>query len=265
VGNADYRREDRRELPAVRELGLGYANLARCSWRTACRTTRRGRAWPVPSPPHDGHAYAPPLGRRRMALAGFHDNAEPWSTCCACTRPSSKIDEDVVPPSCSRPHRRRGPCRRAAEQFVCATRRRRARTDRTIGCSWTVTPPASSPTSTGQDQEAVGGARCRSSTRPCACLAAARLQPGPGRRHRRLHRRAQDIVGAPTSRPSTWRCSPARWATNIHYSARAMMVVQPFISGAISKTVNMPRRDRRRHRTAPHRRLRLASRPLRST
>ena len=52
------------------------------------------------------------------------------------------------------------------------------------------------------------------------------------------------IIGAPAlRRPSTCRCSPARWATTrstTWATSRMMGAVQPFISGAISKTVNMP-------------------------
>ena len=64
------------------------------------------------------------------------------------------------------------------------------------------------------------------------------------RRHHRLHRRAQDRSSARrTSRPSTCRCSPARWATTpstTWATCKMMGAVQPFLSGAICKTVNMP-------------------------
>ena len=65
-----------------------------------------------------------------------------------------------------------------------------------------------------------------------------------GRGHRGVHRRAQ-LGGRTrrTSRRSTTRCSTARWASEpIHYMGhvRMMAAAQPFISGAISKTVNMP-------------------------
>ncbi len=68
--------------------------------------------------------------------------------------------------------------------------------------------------------------------------------PEPGRRDRRLHRRAQDDPGgARTSPPSTSPVFACSMGDNtIHYlgHVRMMGAVQPFISGAISKTVNMP-------------------------
>ena len=69
-----------------------------------------------------------------------------------------------------------------------------------------------------------------------------------GRGDPRLHRRARDDRrGARTSRPSTCRSSTARSSRStasgrIHYMGhvRMMGAIQPFLSGAISKTVNMP-------------------------
>ena len=66
----------------------------------------------------------------------------------------------------------------------------------------------------------------------------------PGRRDHRLHRRAQVDRRAPrTWRPSTWPVFACSMGDNtIHYlgHVRMMGAVQPFISGAISKTVNLP-------------------------
>ena len=66
----------------------------------------------------------------------------------------------------------------------------------------------------------------------------------PDRRDRRLHRRAQVDPGRPAPAPPStspvFACSMGDNA--IHYSGHVKMMgaVQPFISGAISKTVNMP-------------------------
>ncbi len=55
-------------------------------------------------------------------------------------------------------------------------------------------------------------------------------------------------------RCSTARSRPTAAQRSIHYTAhlKMMAAAQPFLSGAISKTVNMPeRRDRRRHHATP--------------
>ena len=91
-------------------------------------------------------------------------------------------------------------------------------------------------------------------------LDAARLRRRPGRRHRRLHRRAQVDRRRPAPRPpSTCRCSPARWATTSSTTSghvRMMAAVQPFISRRHLEDREHARRgDGRGGRAAPHRRL----------
>ena len=71
-----------------------------------------------------------------------------------------------------------------------------------------------------------------------------RLRRRPDRRDRGLHRRAQvDPRRAAPAAGAPRRSSPARWATTPSTTSghvKMMAAVQPFISGAISKTVNMP-------------------------
>ena len=71
----------------------------------------------------------------------------------------------------------------------------------------------------------------------------ARLRAARGRGDRRVHRRAEHVVGAPyvkTEHYPVFDCAIGERA--IHYMGHVKMMgaVQPFISGAISKTVNLP-------------------------
>ena len=80
-------------------------------------------------------------------------------------------------------------------------------------------------------------------------LEQARLHAAAGQGDRRVHRRARDHrrraapQGRSTCRCSTARSRPRNGARSIHYMGhiKMMAAVQPFISGAISKTVNMPK------------------------
>ena len=107
------------------------------------------------------------------------------------------------------------------------------------------TRPASSPTWAWSSSRSWSvAARCRSSTRRSrgrfSGSATTTTRP---RRSPTTSTRPPRSWMPPESSPSICRFSPVPWADNtIHYMGhvRMMGAVQPFISGAISKTVNMP-------------------------
>ena len=76
----------------------------------------------------------------------------------------------------------------------------------------------------------------------------ARLQPAAGQGNRRVHRRARDHRRGAALKDAhlpVFDCAfkPARGVRSIHYMGHIKMVgaTQPFLSGAISKTVNVPK------------------------
>ena len=139
---------------------------------------------------------------------------------------------------------RRRRARRAVRRAQLPGDGARARPGRS-GCSWTATRPASSPTSASSRRRSWSAAgRCRSSTRPCrgrcAVLGYSAEQVAGDRR---VHRRAQvdrRSAGAAPEHLAVFACSMGDNAIHYHGHVRMMGAVQPFISGAISKTVNMP-------------------------
>ena len=199
-----------------------------------------------------GHAYATSArtAARMGPFAGYHaDTRRHARTCCACTAPRwPRSTRSWCRPTCSRPPRRPGtaPSSSASSHGVRNSQASRAgaRPAPSV-CSWTATPPASSPTSGwSRPRSWSAAAPCRSSTRPCP-------GPWPARLHARSRSRTSSPTSTSTSRSSgrpTWpgehlpvfACSMGD--NTIHYlgHVRMMGAVQPFISGAISKTVNVP-------------------------
>ena len=200
-----------------------------------------------------GHAYATSArtAARMGPFAGYAENARAHAQGAAHAprRGGRRSTRSWSRPSC---------CRAAQQAWDDACRARRAVRRAQLAGHRCWRPPAPSACmmdcdTTGiepdlglvQDQEA-GRRRHHVDRQPDGAAGAAppRLHRRPDRRHRRLHRRAQvDPRRARTSPPSTCRCSPARWATTPSTTSghvRMMGAVQPFISGAISKTVNMP-------------------------
>ena len=254
MGNADYPTERIGETTrAFRQLGIGYANLGALLMAQGLPyDSDAGRAWAAAiTALLTGHAYATSArtAARMGPFAGYHENTEPMLNVLRMHQAeAARIDEDVVPPGAAlggpgglgpggRPGRglrraqlagvRAGADRHHRPADGLRHHRRRAR------------PRAR------QDEEA-GRRRHDVDRQPdgAAC-------PGQARLLRRT--RSDDIVayinehmsivGAPHVAPehlAVFACSMGD--NTIHYSGhiRMMGAVQPFISGAISKTVNMP-------------------------
>jgi ribonucleoside-diphosphate reductase alpha chain len=256
VGRADYPTEKIGETTrAFRQLGLGYANLGALLMALGLPyDSDEGRAWAAAiTSLMTGTAYA--TSARIAAGVGpvrrlRRRTPRRMLGCCACTAAATtpRRRQRRRP---RRPRRCRG--QRAwddgvgsdAQPTACATARPRARADRhdrlAMDCDTTGIEP---DLGAGQDQEA-GRRRHDVDRQPDdpAGAAPSRLHRRAGRRHRRPHRRAH--VGDRRAAPGAehlpvFACSMGD--NTIHYEGhvRMMGAVQPFLSGGISKTVNMP-------------------------
>ena len=233
-----------------------------------------GRAWAAAiTALMTGHAYA--TSARTAARMGSvrrlpRRHVTPCSNVLRMHRAEvAKIDEELVPPDLlSAAQEAWDTAVELGEQLRRAQLPgERAGPDRhDRPAAWTATPPGIEPDlGLVKTKKLVGGGTMSivNQTVPAGPLQA-RVLARAGRGHRRLHRRAQvdRRCPAPDAR-STCPCSPARWATTPSTTSghiRMMGAVQPFISGAISKTVNMPEDvDRRGRRAAPPRCLAAGS------
>ena len=255
VGRADYPTEKIGETTrAFRQLGLGYANLGALLMALGLPyDSPEGRAWAAAiTSLMTGHAYATSArtASRMGPFTGFAGERGAHAR-GAADAPRRRLRDRRcgrrARPICSPPAWRRGTPRCAtARSTACATARPRCspRPGRSRSCS-TATPPASSRTSgLVKFKKLVGGGNITivNQTIPRAL--------------RRLGYGAQQvdeivayidaeksILGAPHLAPehvAVFACSMGD--NTIHYEGhvRMMGAVQPFISGAISKTVNMP-------------------------
>ncbi len=224
VGNADYPTETIAENSRkFRQLGLGYANLG-------ALLMAQGMPYDSDGGPrvgrHDHRADDRPRVRHQRAHRGSHGPfagyAENEDRCCNVLRmhraEAAKIDEELVPPellgAAQRVVGRRGRAGRALRRAQLAGQRARAhRHDRPDDGLRHHRHRARPRAHQGEEARRWRHDVHRQPDDP-ACAAQARLRRRPGRRDRRLHRRAQDDRSArPSSTPSTCRCSRARWAT----------------------------------------------------
>ena len=224
VGNADYPTEKIAENSRrFRQLGIGYANLGALLMAQGLPyDSDQGRAWAAAiTALMTGHAYATSArtAARMGPFAGYHENVEPMLNVLRMHRDAvADIDEEAVPTDLlSRGPGGVGPGRRARR----AVRRaqlagQRAGPHRHHRAADGLRHHRGRARSrSGQDQEA-GGRGHHVDRQPDGAPGPdpARLLARPGRRDRRLHRRAQvDRRRARTWPPSTWPCSPARWGT----------------------------------------------------
>jgi len=253
VGNADYPTEKIAENSRrFRELGIGYANLGALLMANGLPyDSDGGRAWAAAiTALMTGHAYATSArtAGRMGPFAGFHDNAEPMLHVLRLHQgEASKIDEELVPPELL------SAAQEAWDEAVELAERFGVRNSQasvlaptgTIGllmdCDTTGVEPDLGLVKT---KKLVGGGTM-SIVNQTVPRALTRLGYAPGQVDQIVAYidEHKTIVGAPglsAEHLPVFACSMGD--NTIHYSGhvRMMGAVQPFISGAISKTVNMP-------------------------
>ena len=174
---------------------------APCSWRSACPTTATpGRAWAAAiTALMTGHAYevSARTAARMGPFAGYAENARAHAAGArhAPRRPRRRSTRSSCPPSCCRPPRRRGttPASSAERYGVRNSQASVLAPTGTIGlmmdCDTTGIEP---DLGLVKLKKLVGGGH-DVDRQPDGAPGAAppRLRPGPDRRDRRLHRRAQ--------------------------------------------------------------------------
>jgi ribonucleoside-diphosphate reductase alpha chain len=253
VGNADYPTAKIGETTrAFRELGIGYANLGALLMAQGLPyDSDAGRAWAAAiTALLTGHAYATSArtAARMGPFAGFHDNAEAMVNVLRMHQSeAARIDEEVVPPELlSAAQESWDEAVELAEEFgVRNSQASVLAPTGTIGllmdCDTTGVEPDLGLVKT---KKLVGGGTMSivNQTIPRALV---KLGYGPDQVAEIVMyiNEHMSILGAPYIAPehlAVFACSMGD--NTIHYSGhiRMMGAVQPFISGAISKTVNMP-------------------------
>ena len=253
VGNADYPTEKIGETTrAFRELGIGYANLGALLMAQGLPyDSDAGRAWAAAiTALLTGHAYATSArtAARMGPFAGFHENSEPMLNVLRMHQAAAAgIDEEVVPPELlSAAQESWDDAVEMAEEFgVRNSQASVLAPTGTIGllmdCDTTGVEPDLGLVKT---KKLVGGGTMSivNQTIPRALV---KLGYGPDQTEEIVAyiNEHMSILGAPHVAPEhlpVFACSMGD--NTIHYSGhiRMMGAVQPFISGAISKTVNLP-------------------------
>ncbi len=253
VGNGDYPTEKIAETTrAFRQLGIGYANLGALLMAEGLPyDSDAGRAWAAAlTALLTGHAYATSarIAARMGPFAGYHENAEPMLNVLRMHQAeAARIDEDVVPPEVLSAAQESWD--RAVDLAeVYGVRNSQASVlapTGTIGllmdCDTTGVEPDLGLVKT---KKLVGGGTMsivnQTVPRALTKLGYSDEQVDDIATYINEH---MSIVGAPHLSPehlAVFACSMGD--NTIHYSGhiRMMGAVQPFISGAISKTVNLP-------------------------
>ncbi|HEX4174857.1 MAG TPA: vitamin B12-dependent ribonucleotide reductase [Acidimicrobiales bacterium] len=253
VGNGDYPTEKIAETTrAFRQLGIGYANLGALLMAEGLPyDSDAGRAWAAAiTALLTGHAYATSarIAARMGPFAGYHENAEPMLNVLRMHQAeAARIDEDVVPPELLSAAQESWD--RAVDLAeVYGVRNSQASVlapTGTIGllmdCDTTGIEPDLGLVKT---KKLVGGGTMsivnQTIPRALAKLGYGDEQIDDIAAYVNEH---MSIVGAPhlsSEHLAVFACSMGD--NTIHYLGhiRMMGAVQPFISGAISKTVNMP-------------------------
>jgi ribonucleoside-diphosphate reductase alpha chain len=253
VGNADYPTEKIAENSRrFRELGIGYANLgALLMAQGLAYDSDRGRAWAgAITALMTGHAYATSArtAARMGPFAGFHENTEPMLNVLRMHRDAvAGVDEEAVPTELL------SAAQEAWELAVELGEQYGVRNSQasvlaptgTIGllmdCDTTGVEPDLGLVKT---KKLVGGGTM-SIVNQTVPRALTRLGYSPDQVDEIIAYidEHKSIVGAPhlsAEHLSVFACSMGD--NTIHYlgHVRMMGAVQPFISGAISKTVNLP-------------------------
>jgi ribonucleoside-diphosphate reductase alpha chain len=253
VGNADYPTEKIAENSRkFRELGIGYANLGALLMAQGLPyDSDEGRAWAAAiTALLTGHAYSVSArtALRMGPFAGYHDDKEAMLRVLRMHRAeAAKVDEDLVPPELL------SAAQAAWDEAVELGEEYGVRNSQasvlaptgTIGlmmdCDTTGIEPDLGLVKT---KKLVGGGTMSivNQTIPVA-LVKLGYTPGQVEEIVAYVNENSSIVGAPYLRAEhlpVFACSMGDNA--IHYTGhiRMMGAVQPFISGAISKTINMP-------------------------
>jgi ribonucleoside-diphosphate reductase alpha chain len=253
VGNADYPTQKIGDTTrAFRELGIGYANLGALLMAQGLPyDSDAGRAWAgAITALLTGHAYATSArtAARMGPFAGFHDNSEAMLKVLRMHQAeASRIDEEVVPPELlSAAQEAWDAAVELAEEFgVRNSQASVLAPTGTIGllmdCDTTGVEPDLGLVKT---KKLVGGGTM-SIVNQTIPRALTKLGYGPDQVAEIVMyiNEHMSILGAPYIAPEhlpVFACSMGD--NTIHYSGhiRMMGAVQPFISGAISKTVNLP-------------------------
>jgi ribonucleoside-diphosphate reductase alpha chain len=253
VGNADYPTEKIAATSRVfRQLGLGYANLGALLMAQGLPyDSAEGRAWAgAITALMTGHAYATSArtAGRMGPFAGYADNAEPMLEVLRMHRREvAKIDEELVPPEVL------GAAQQSWDEAVDVAEVHGVRNSQasvlaptgTIGlmmdCDTTGIEPDLALT---KAKKLVGGGTMlivnQTIPRALRQLGYSESEVDAIIRYIDEHK---TIVGAPQLLQQHLPVFACSMGDNvIHYTGHVMMMgaVQPFISGAISKTVNMP-------------------------
>ncbi len=253
VGNADYPTKKIAENSAkFRQLGLGYANLGALLMASGLPyDSDGGRAWAgAITALMTGHAYATSArtAGRMGPFAGYHENAEPMLRVLRKHRDAAaSIDDSSVPaPLLEAARHAWDAAVELAEQFgVRNSQATVLAPTGTIGllmdCDTTGVEPDLGLVKT---KKLVGGGTMsivnQTVGRALQVLGYTPGQVAAIEAHIDEH---HTIVGAPELRAEHLAVFACSMGDNvIHYlgHVRMMGAVQPFISGAISKTVNMP-------------------------
>jgi len=253
VGNADYPTAKIAEnTRAFRELGIGYANLGALLMAQGLPyDSDAGRAWAAAiTALLTGHGYATSArtAARVGPFSGFHDNADAMIKVLRMHQAeAARIDEEVVPPELlSAAQESWDEAVELAEQFgvrnsQCSTLAPTGTIGLLMDCDTTGIEPDLGLVKT---KKLVGGGTMSivNQTIPRALV---KLGYGPDQVAEIVMyiNEHMSILGAPHIAPehlAVFACSMGD--NTIHYSGhiRMMGAVQPFISGGISKTVNMP-------------------------
>jgi ribonucleoside-diphosphate reductase alpha chain len=253
VGNADYPTERITENSRrFRELGIGYANLGALLMAQGLPyDSDRGRAWAgAITALMTGHAYATSArtAARMGPFAGYHENVDPMLNVLRMHRDAvAGIDEEAVPTDllCAAQEAWDLAVELGEEYGVRNSQASVLAPTGTIGllmdCDTTGVEPDLGLVKT---KKLVGGGTM-SIVNQTVPRALARLGYSPDQVDEIIAYidEHKSIVGAPYLSPehlAVFACSMGD--NTIHYlgHVRMMSAVQPFISGAISKTVNLP-------------------------
>jgi ribonucleotide reductase alpha subunit len=253
VGNADYPTEKITENSRLfRELGIGYANLGALLMANGLPyDSDGGRAWAgAITALLTGHGYATSArtAARMGPFAGFHDNAEPMVNVLRMHQAeAAKIDEELVPPELlSAAQESWDEAVELAEQYgvrnsQCSVLAPTGTIGLLMDCDTTGVEPDLGLVKT---KKLVGGGTM-SIVNQTVPRALAQLGYGFEQVEDIINYidEHKTIVGAPhlaSEHLPVFACSMGD--NTIHYlgHVRMMGAVQPFISGAISKTVNLP-------------------------
>ncbi len=253
VGNADYPTEKIAENSRLfRELGIGYANIGALLMAQGLPyDSDQGRAWAAAiTALMTGHAYATSArtAARMGPFAGFHENVEPMLNVLRMHRDAvAVIDEEAVPTDLlSAAQEAWDSAVELADQYgVRNSQASVLAPTGTIGllmdCDTTGVEPDLGLVKT---KKLVGGGTM-SIVNQTVPRALTRLGYSPDQVDEIVAYidEHKSILGAPYLAPehlAVFACSMGD--NTIHYlgHVRMMGAVQPFISGAISKTVNLP-------------------------